>query len=370
MLRSLSIPHRNMHRWLLGYLESNLRRLRAPSHDGPTHLLVAVCDHYEPLWGNATQEKGRERVERWRVDYPLLVRGLRDADGHPPRHSFFFPGEQYQPEYLEALAELARAGLGEVEVHLHHDGDDAAKLTRDLRDYLRAYAEHGHLSRDPDGRLRYAFIHGNWCLANSRRDGRWCGVDSELAVLFETGCYADFTFPSAPDETQPNLVNQIYWPLGDPKQARAHESGARARVGQTMHDRILMIQGPLALARRPGGLRPRLDSAALTARDPGTRSRIETWVSRGIGIEGRPEWAFIKLHTHGAPDDQAKSLLGEPGRELHRVLTSEYNDGKRFVLHYVTAREMFNIALAAMQGHSGNPNDYRNHSLLPPPVAA
>ena len=276
MSRLLSIPHRNIHRWLLGYLEANLRQRRAPRHDGPTHLLVAVCEHYEPLWGNATTEKGRARVERWRVEYPQLVRGLRDADGRPPRHSFFFPGEQYQPEYLEALAELARAGLGEVEVHLHHDGDDAPKLTRDLRDYLRAYAEHGHLSRDRDGRLRYAFIHGNWCLANSRRDGRWCGVDSELGVLFETGCYADFTFPSAPDETQPNLVNQIYWPLGDPQQARAHETGVRARVGHTMDDRILMIQGPLAIARREGSLRPRLDSAALTARDPGTRSRIET----------------------------------------------------------------------------------------------
>lgn len=368
MLRS--IPHRNIHRWLPGYVEADLRKFTRAGHEGPTHLLVAVCDHYEPLWGNATLEHGAERVQRWRSLYPALVQGMTDADGRPPRHTFFFPGEQYQPQYLEPLAELARAGLGEVEVHLHHDGDDAGKLTGDLLTYLKAYAEHGHLSRDRDGRLRYAFIHGNWCLANSRRDGRWCGVDSELEVLFDTGCYADFTFPSAPDETQPKLVNQIYWPTGDRARARSHEQGVRARVGQSMRDRILMIQGPLALARRPGTWRPRLDSAALTARDPGTRSRIRTWVSRGIGIEGRPEWVFVKLHTHGAPDEQAKSLLGEPGREMHRVLTSEYNDGERFVLHYVTAREMFNIALAGMHGLQGNPNQYRDYSLLPPPVAA
>jgi hypothetical protein len=36
----------------------------------------------------------------------------------------------------------------------------------------------------------------------------------------------------------------------------------------------------------------------------------------------------------------------------------------------VTAREMFNIALAAMHGHSGNPAAYRDYSLPPPPVAA
>lgn len=370
MLRSLKLPHRNVHRWLPGYLQASLRNLALPRHAGPTHLLVALCDHYEPLWGNATAEHGRERVERWRSKYPQLVRGLSDADGRAPRHTFFFPGEQYRPEYLEPLAELARAGFGEVEVHLHHDGDDAAKLTHDMLGYLRAYADHGHLSRDRDGRLRYAFIHGNWCLANSRSDGRWCGVDDELRVLFETGCYADFTFPSAPDETQPNIVNQIYWPNGDPKRARSHETGTRARVGATMKDRILMIQGPLAIARREGKLRLRLDSAALTARDPGTRSRIDSWISRGIRVEGRPEWSFIKLHTHGAPDAQAESLLGEPGRALHRILTSEYNDGERFVLHYVTAREMYNIALAAMDGQAGNPNHYRDYALAPPPVAA
>ncbi len=44
------------------------------------------------------------------------------------------------------------------------------------------------------GRPAWAFIHGNWALANGRPDGRWCGVDDELALLHELGCYADFTF--------------------------------------------------------------------------------------------------------------------------------------------------------------------------------
>ena len=364
------VPHRNVHRWLLGYAKAALRRREVGPHAGPKHLLVAVCDHYEPLWGDATEQKGTARVQRWLTHYPQLVQGLRDADGRPPRHSFFFPGEQYRPQYLDALAQLAKAGLGEVEVHLHHDGDDAAKLTRDLEGYLKAYADHGHLARDRDGKLRYAFIHGNWCLANSRRDGRWCGVDSELDILFRTGCYADFTFPSAPDETQPNIVNQIYWPTGDLKRRGAHEAGEPARVGRARDDRILMIQGPLAFARRERSFRLRIDSAALTAKDPGTRKRLQTWIAQGVHVAGRPEWVFVKLHTHGAPDDQAESLLGPAGRAMHEILTQELNDGKAFVLHYVTAREMFNIASAAMAGLSGNPNEYRDYVLLPPPVAA
>jgi len=359
-----------MHRWLGGYARQGLRQLAAPGHEGPCHLLLAVCDHFEPLWHGASEARGAERVERWVEEYPRVMSEFRDADGRSPRHTFFFPGEQYAPHYLEALGSLVRNGFGEVEVHLHHDGDDRAKLTNDLLAYLGAYAQHGHLSRDASGRLRYAFIHGNWCLANSRRDGRYCGVDSELSVLFDTGCYADFTFPSAPDETQPGIVNQIYWPTGDPTKARAHEFGTRARVGRVMSDRILMIQGPLAIARRRRALKPRIEGAALTARDPATLDRLDSWVARKIHVEGRPEWTFLKLHTHGAPEVQAESLLGEPGRAFHRALASQYNDGRRFVLHYVTAREMFNIAIAGMQGKSGNPGDYRDYSLSPPPLVA
>jgi hypothetical protein len=364
-----TLRRKNLHRWIGAYGVHVLRAFAAAPATGPRHVLFCMCDHYEPLWGGAGAAHGRERVARWEEGYPALAREFRDADGRPPRHTFFYPGEQYSPDNLAALARLVRDGLGEVELHLHHDGDTAAKVEHDIRAYLHAYAEHGLLSRDEEGRARYAFIHGNWCLANSRSDGRHCGVDAELRVLFDTGCYADFTFPSAPDETQPGIVNQIYWPTGDPSRARAHEQGVSARVGTVMDDRILVIQGPLALARREGRPGVRIESAAVTANDPATASRVATWIAQGIHVRGRPEWLFVKVHTHGAPDAQAASLLGEAGRAMHRALR-RYDDGERFVLHYVTAREMFNIALAGMQGHGGDPNAYRDHVLPPPPVAS
>ena len=362
--------HRYLHRWLGAWLRDLVRPSEHPTNRGPQHVLLAVCDHYEPLWGEASEAIGRDRVQRWVDGYEAALGGFRDADGRPPRHSFFFPGEQYRPEYLDGLGKLARAGFGEVEVHLHHDGDDAQRLAHDLADYTAKYALHGHLTRDASGSPRYAFIHGNWCLANSRSDGRYCGVDSELEVLFRTGCYADFTFPSAPHETQPGIVNRIYWPLGDPQRARSHEKGVPARVGTVMSDRILMVQGPLAIARRPTGLGLRIENAALTAADPGTASRVETWVAQGIRVEGQPDWIFVKVHTHGAPEKQAASLLGEPGRALHRALAQACNDGRRSRLHYVTAREMFNVAVAAMRGATGDPNEFRDHALPPPPLAA
>jgi hypothetical protein len=364
------IASKNLHTWLAGYgldlARRSLRRLPA----SPRHLLFAMCDHYEPLWNGADRSRGLARVRAWSDGYPAAFGEFRDADGRPPRHTFFYPGEQYDPEYLEALAGLVRGGYGEVEVHLHHDGDTPETLRRSLEQALADFGRHGHISRDGAGRPRWAFVHGNWCLANGRRDGRWCGVDAELPVLFDAGCYADFTFPSAPDETQPNIVNQIYWPTGDLRQRRAYARGARARVGEVRRDRLLMIQGPIALARRRGRAALRIEASAIDGGDPPTADRVDTWVAQDIHVAGRPEWVFVKVHTHGAPEKNASPLLGAAGRDLHRHLAARYNDGRRWILHYVTAREMFNIAVAAMEGASGDPSEHRDRVVAPPPVVS
>ena len=365
------LKKKNLHTWLGGFARHLGRRALGGRAPEQRHLLFALCDHYEPLWGKGTpRETGDARVAAWEERYPALCAGFRDADGLPPRHSFFFPGEEYDPRYLERLARICAAGLGEVELHLHHDGDTADSLRADIDRYLALFAEHGHVSRSGE-RFRFAFIHGNWCLANARRDGRWCGVDEEVQLLHDAGCYADFTFPSAPDECQPNLVNQIYWPTGDLRRRKAYATGEPARVGEVKRDRLLMVTGPLALAAARRGRTPRLriESAALAADDPPSPARVRTWAAQSIHVEGRPEWVFVKVHTHGAPEANADMLLGAGGRALHETLAHGFNDGRRWSLHYVTAREMFNIAIAAMEGCAGEPGQYRDHVIPPPPVA-
>jgi len=361
---------KNLHTWLGGYARDQVRRARAARVAGPRHLMFALCDHYEPLWGDAPAEVGQGRVRAWREEYPRVVEGFRDADGFAPRHSFFFPGEQYAPEYMDSLAELTAGGYGEVEFHLHHDGDTSASVREKIDSSVRAFAEHGHFSRDPDGRPRYAFIHGDWALANARKSGRNCGVDNELEVLFDTGCYADFTFPSAPDACQPNVVNLVFWPMGDLHQARPYDRVEPARVGVFKEDRILMFCGPLSLAKRPGKLSVRIENGALTGVDPPSAARVASWAAQNIHIAGRPEWVFVKVFTHGAPEETLTSLLGDGSRALHRELTSKYNDGHEWVLHYVTAREMYNVARAALEGKRGDPGEYRDFALAPPPAAA
>jgi hypothetical protein len=359
---------KNFDKWLPGYLRHAANELRRPKFEGHRHLLFAFCDHYEPRWKGPSDAVASERVKRWTEGYPKLAAGFRDADGRSPRHSFFFPGEEYRPEYLAGLAALAKAGLGEVELHLHHDNDTPENFRREVGQYLKLYAEHGHLSRQ-GGKLRYAFIHGNWCLANARSDGRWCGIDAELPLLFETGCYADFTFPAAPDESQPRIVNRIYWPTGDLGRRRAQDDAEIARVGQSHSDRVLMIEGPLALAIRPQRRFLRIENADVTGANPATAERVDLWVKQNIHVENRPEWVFVKVHTHGTQEAHADALLGQGARRLHEAL-GRYNDGRRWSLHYVTAREMYNVAMAAMAGKTGNPADYFNFALPPPPITA
>ena len=355
---------KNLHQWLPDYGRHLIRRARASRGGGVSHVLFALCDHYEPLWGGAPEAVGRARVDAWADAYPRLAE-FRDTNGRPPRHGWFFPGEEYRPHFLDRLATLAKRGFGEVEFHLHHDGDTAATLAPRIGDHLATFAEHGHLSRDAKGGFQWAFIHGNWSLANGRPDRKWCGVDDELLVIHRLGCYVDLTFPSAPDPCQPDKVNQIYWPTGDLSKRRSYDQGERARVGTSYDDRVLMITGPLSFARKGAGIR--LENGALTGDDPPTAARVASWIDQGIHIEGRPEWIFVKVHTHGAIEATAASLLGDGGRAMHAALAAHTRDGAK--LHYVTAREMFNVARAAMDGKLGDPSGYYDYVVKPPPVA-
>ena len=362
---------RAMDKWLVGYLRSALTRPAAGS--GPLHVMFCVADHFEPFRGGVDGAAALATVGRWVSEYPRCFAGYRDADGMPPRHTFFYPQEEYDPACLDALTGLCAAGWGEVEIHLHHRHDTAGGLRGKLvefRDRLRN--AHGCLGSDRAGGIRYGFVHGNWALCNARPDGDWCGVNEELGILQSTGCYADFTFPSAPSPTQPRVVNAIYYATDIPGRPRASDRGVPARAGD--HSRapsgLMLIQGPLALnwRWRKWGVLPRLENGEISGANPPTHDRIRLWALQHIHVRGRPDWIFIKVHTHGCVPANMDMLLGEAMRRAHDEFRGWLNAGQR-CLHYVTAREMYNIVRAAEHGCTGLPGAFRDWEIARPPCA-
>jgi hypothetical protein len=246
------------------------------------------------------------------------------------------------------------------------DQPDTARNTRrvlvEFRDRL---AGHGCLSHwEGQSGFRYAFVHGNWALANSA-GGQNCGVDEELAVLGETGCYADFTLPSAPDPSQVAKINALYEP-GQPLERRApHRRGRDLTRGQAPVTFPLIVQGPLAMTFRRGhlGWRPRIENGEIASSNPATVNRLRLWRKAAIAVRGAPEWLFIKLHCHGMDPRDNDAMLGELMTNFLRDLTQKVPLEWRIKVHFATAREMVNMILAVCDGREGEPGDYRDYRL-------
>jgi hypothetical protein len=362
-----ALRRRGFGAWALPWLAQTWKK-KTPRRGEPVHLLLCIADHFEPQHGSVAPEVAARRVQRWLEEYPRLFGSFRDTDDRPPRHTFFYPVEMYDPGEVDALAGLCRAGYGEVEVHLHHDGDTANSLREQLNRAKHTLADrHGLLAVDPQtGELAYGFVHGDWALNNCHPHGRYCGVDNELAVLRETGCYADFTMPSAPHLTQIRKINSIYHATSDPIRPRSLEAGVDAGTAPAPPPSLLLIQGPLVpnWTRPKWGFIPRLENGCLQGSQPPDPERIDLWLRARVQVPTRPDWFFVKLHTHGGVEWNQKVLLGEPMVRLHRALAERAAADPNFHFHYVTAREMYNLVRAAEDGWQGSVDEARDYHLV------
>jgi hypothetical protein len=170
-------------------------------------------------------------------------------------------------------------------------------------------------------------------------------------------------------------VNSIYY-SADASGANALHSGTNAAAGVTAElrhspNRLLLIQGPLALnwKRRKFSVLPKIENSDLTGRNPPDALRMQLWINQRIGVTGRPDWIFVKLHTHGGIPQNFNMLLGEPMLGFFQAIEKANRDpDHRFRYHFVSAREMVNLIHAAEDKQMEEPDKLRNYFFPPPPV--
>jgi hypothetical protein len=115
---------------------------------------------------------------------------------------------------------------------------------------------------------------------------------------------------------------------------------------------------------RKWSLVPRIENGCLQAGQPANLSRLDLWLQARVQVATRPDWFFIKLHTHGANDQNMTVLLGESMVQFHQALARRAQGNPNFHFHYVTAREMFNLARAAEAGWKGTVAEARDFELV------
>ena len=54
----------------------------------------------------------------------------------------------------------------------------------------------------------------------------------------------------------------------------------------------------------------RIENADITGANPPAAERVHSWVAQNIHVQDRPEWVFVKVHTHGTQEAHADALLG------------------------------------------------------------
>jgi hypothetical protein len=330
------------------------------------HVLFCMVDHFEPGTGKVAPTMERERMDLLLRAYPPLADTHRDAGGNVPKRTWFLPPHYHRHGNLRDLVDLCKRGYGEVELHLHHGKttpDTEANLEHTIRLCVEDYSRFGVFGTE-NGAKRYGFIHGDWALANSRTDGKYCGVEHEIDVLRRTGCYADFTMPCGTLECNPAQINSVYYAKSDTTKRVPYRRGIRVQQGVPAADGLMLVQGPLHpwfVRKSPLGFRACGD--AVDKANPATPRRVDCWVDTWIHVPGKPDWLIIKVSTHGAVD--ADVVLGDTMSNTFRHLETKYNSGQ-YRLHYVTARELFNIIKAAEAGEQGDPEEYRNYKIAAP----
>jgi len=340
---------RNAQIWFPGYVKSRWRDAFRRPPAGAGRVWVAIADHFEPYFAKPTDEIARQRMALWVRHWPEIAARHRDSAGNRPVYTFYYPQEEYRPEFLDMLAKMTRDGIGDVEVHIHHDGEGEQNFVERMSGFIETLHRRHGLLRKHQGRVVFGFIHGNWALDNSRPDGRWCGLNNEITLLRDLGCYADFTMPSGASPTQGRILNTIYWATDDPAKPRSYDRGVPVVPGKPGSGDLLMVPGPMCI-RWTERMVPRLETGEIAAYDLPNAYRVKRWIDVAPRIGND---LFIKLYTHGTQERNSTPLLLRGALDDTYRLVAEQCRKRGYEYRFVSTWDM---RLAIDRAVAGNPS--------------
>lgn len=348
--------------WIPSYIKHAWSEAEdADLREGPLHIMLLMVDHFEPGGDHAY-------LAHWLESYRKMASRHHDSDGEPFKRTFAYPIEQFDSTEIEMLLPLCREGLGEIEMQLHHFNDNSATVAAKYLQGIADFAHYGICQTDElPPRTRFALVHGNWALDNSRNHytPNPCGVNDEISLLAELGCYLDVTFPAVSTTAQPGRINSIYYATDDPTAPKSYDDGEPVRVGGRKSGDLMLLEGPLGLNWSDWrfGYHPTIESGDIFADYPASPERIPLWLEANVHVIGQPNWVFVKLHSHGGHKADSLAMWGPSFDSTLSHLEEHYNDGAEYLLHYVTTREAYNIVKAAEAGEQGNPNQFRDYQI-------
>ena len=98
----LVLKSRNIDIWFAAYVKDRYS-VKAGVKVAEKTIYVCLADHFEPYFGNVSPEEARLLVERWDRSYRAAAAGHVDSFGNPPKHSYFYPIEEYDADLFSKI---------------------------------------------------------------------------------------------------------------------------------------------------------------------------------------------------------------------------------------------------------------------------
>lgn len=282
-----------------------------------------------------------------------------DSDSRKFQLTFACSGRNSDSTTLHMLTEFCRRELGEVEYLIPWDFSSEASMREKLEQGLRRFNSYGWMST-VGSEVRFAVVR-----ERNSGDRRETDLWRQVSVLSDLGCYADMSFPGVRSSWPQSRVNTMFMVTSADYEPRNESDELMA--GRLGKGGLLVIKGPSLIDWTDWRftLKPYVEDGHLSPEAPPDPGRVDSWIRANVHVIGQPNWIFVKLTIGGLNDAaSAQSLRHSLDRSL-MYLEEICNDNEMYRLHYVTAREVYNVAMAAQAFKGGNAGLFRDYLIGP-----